>query len=118
MLRLTLGEFGHTVIEARDGIEGLASFPTDGVDLVITDIVMPGKEGIEVITELRRRHPQLKILAISGGGRVGSKDYLSIATFLGAAKVLEKPFSNAELRAAISELLPPAGSAWGETKQS
>lgn len=111
MLRLTLAEFGHTVIEARNGIEGLASFPADGVDLVITDIVMPGKEGIEVITELRRLHPQLKILAISGGGRVGSKDYLSIATFLGAAKVLAKPFTAQELVAAINELLPPPVSA-------
>jgi DNA-binding response OmpR family regulator len=111
MLRLTLVEFGHTVIEAHNGIKGLARFPADGVDLVITDIVMPGKEGIEVIMELRLLHPQLKILAISGGGRVGSKDYLSIATFLGAAKVLAKPFSAQELLAAISELLPPAVSA-------
>lgn len=107
MLRLTLTEFGHTVIEARDGVEGLAIFPPGGVDLVITDIVMPGKEGIEVIIELRRLHPQLKIMAISGGGRVGPNDYLRIASYLGAAKVLAKPFSNQELLAVIDELLPP-----------
>ena len=107
MLRLTLGEFGHTVIEARDGIEGLAKYPADGVDLVITDIVMPGKEGIEVIMELRLLYPQLKIIAISGGGRVAPTDYLRIATFLGAARMLAKPFYNLDLLAAIDELLPP-----------
>ncbi|MES1194663.1 MAG: response regulator, partial [Opitutus sp.] len=110
MLRITLAEFGHTVTEARNGIEGLAIFPATGVDLVITDIVMPGKEGIEVIQELRLLHPQLKIIAISGGGRVGPSDYLRIALFLGAARVLAKPFSNQELLLMIEELLPPAAS--------
>ncbi len=108
MLGLTLAHYGHTVIEARNGVEGLAKYPADGVDLVITDIVMPGKEGIELIVELRQLHPQLKILAMSGGGRIGSKDYLRIAKFLGASVVLAKPFSSAELLAAIDELLPPA----------
>jgi len=111
MLRLTLAEFGHVVIEASNGIEGLALYPAGGVDLVITDIIMPGKEGIEVIMELRLRHPHLKIMAISGGGRVDSKDYLRIAKFLGASKVLGKPFSNEELLAALNELLPPATAA-------
>jgi CheY-like chemotaxis protein len=107
MLRLTLVEFGHEVIEARNGLEGLALFPTSGADLVITDIIMPGKEGVEVIIELRRLHPRLKIMAISGGGRVGPTDYLRIASYLGAAKVLAKPFSNEELLVALNELLPP-----------
>lgn len=105
MLRLTLAEFGHTVIEAGNGVEGLAKFPAEGVDLVITDIVMPEKEGIEVIMELRKKHPQLKVMAISGGGRIGSVDYLLIAKFLGAAKVLAKPFSNQELMMTVNDLL-------------
>lgn len=109
VLRLTLDEFDHTVIEASNGIEGLANYPAEGVDLVITDIVMPGKGGIEVIKELRQRHPELKIMAMSGGGRSDSKDYLSIATLLGAAKVLAKPFSSQDFLAALSELLPPSG---------
>jgi CheY-like chemotaxis protein len=108
MLRLTLTEFGHAVTEARDGVQGLALFSAGEIDLVITDIVMPGKEGIEVINELRLLDPALKIIAISGGGRVGPMDYLRIASFLGAAKVLAKPFSNEELLAALNELLPPA----------
>ena len=108
MLRLTLAEFGHTVIEASNGVEGLKKFPAEGVDLVITDMVMPEKEGIEVITELRKRHPQLKIIAISGGGRIGPGDYLRIAKFLGAAKILAKPFSSLELMLAVDALLLPA----------
>ena len=107
MLRLTLAEFGHTVIEAGNGIDGLAVLPASGVELVITDIVMPGKEGIEVIMEIRRLYPQLKVIAISGGGRVGPTDYLRIASYLGAARVLAKPFSNEDLLTAVNELLPP-----------
>jgi CheY-like chemotaxis protein len=108
MLRLTLTEFGHTVTEARNGKEGLDKFADSHADLVITDIVMPEKEGIEVIVELRNRQPELRIMAISGGGRIDSQDYLSIARFSGASKVLAKPFSSEELMSAIAELLPPA----------
>jgi CheY-like chemotaxis protein len=108
MLRLTLTEFGHTVTEARNGNEGLDKFADSHADLVITDIVMPEKEGIEVIMELRKRQPQLRIMAISGGGRIDSQDYLRIARFSGANKVLAKPFSSEELMSAIAELLPPA----------
>ena len=86
MLRLTLVHFGHTVIEARDGKEGLELFQDANVDLLITDIVMPEKEGLEVLMELRKKHPPVKIIAISGG------DYLHMAKLMGAAKVLAKPF--------------------------
>ncbi len=106
MLRLTLTQFGHTVLEARNGKEGLAMFPDAAAELVITDIVMPEKEGLELMGELHQLQPGLKIIAISGGGRVSAVDYLNIARFLGAAKVLAKPFSNQELLAAITELLP------------
>jgi CheY-like chemotaxis protein len=108
MLRLTLTQFGHVVTEARNGKEGLDKFADSHADLVITDIVMPEKEGIEVIMELRQRQPELKIIAMSGGGRIGPVDYLRIAGFLGAVKGLTKPFSNEVLLAAIDELLPPA----------
>lgn len=108
MLRLTLAQFGHTVVEASNGKEGLALFAASSFDLVITDIVMPEKEGLEVMMDLRKLQPQLKIIAISGGGRISAVDYLSIARFLGAAKVLAKPFSNEALQQAIDELLPPA----------
>ena len=99
MLRLTLVHFGHTVIEARDGKEGLELFQDANVDLLITDIVMPEKEGLEVLMELRKKHPPVKIIAISGG------DYLHMAKLMGAAKVLAKPFSTNVLIEAIDELL-------------
>ena len=114
MLRLTLVHFGHVVIEARDGREGLELFTDANADLVITDIVMPDMEGLEVVMEKRKKKPSLKIIAISGGTRNRSAGYLHTAKALGASKVLEKPFSNGELMEAINKLLPgtepiPAG---------
>ena len=103
MLRLTLVHFGHTVIEARDGKEGLELFQDANVDLLITDIVMPEKEGLEVLMELRKKHPPVKIIAISGG------DYLHMAKLMGAAKVLAKPFPTNVLIEAIDELLADGG---------
>ena len=105
MLRLTLTHFGHTVIEARDGKEGLELFERSNADLVLTDIVMPEKEGLEVLMELRKKHPAVKVIAMSGGDRKGVAGYLQMATLLGAARVLNKPFSNKVLMAAIFELL-------------
>ena len=106
MLRLTLVHFGHTVIEARNGKEGLERFQHANVDLVITDIVMPEKDGLEVLMELRERHPSVKIIAISGAD---SGDYLDSARLMGAAKVLLKPFTNERLMTAINALLPAEG---------
>jgi len=107
MLRLMLVHHGHTVMEARDGHEGLQLFPSTHADLVITDIVMPEQEGIEVVMALRSEHPGLKIIAISGGGRTNAaEDYLQLARRLGADLTLAKPFASAALLAAIQELLP------------
>jgi DNA-binding response OmpR family regulator len=109
MLRMTLALMGDVVIEARNGAEGLAMFHDENVDLLITDIVMPEKEGLEVLMELRHIRPPVKVIAISGGGRKNAVDYLEIAKLMGAGKVLAKPFSNAELVAAIDELLAGGG---------
>ena len=78
-------------------------------DLVITDMVMPEKEGLEVIKEIRSLFPSLKIIAISGGGRVNPTDYLRMAKFLGATKALAKPISSEALLGAIIETLLPIG---------
>lgn len=109
MLCLTLTQSGHSVIEARNGKEGLQQFAHANADLVITDIVMPEKEGLEVLMELRKKQPPVKIIAISGGGRQNTSDYLHVAKLMGASKVLAKPFSSDALIAAISELLPADG---------
>ena len=102
--RLTLA--GHTVIEAADGREGLDRFRRVGADLVVTDIVMPETEGLEVLRQIRTAQPPVPVIVISGGGLGSGKDYLAMATMLGAAKVLLKPFPPAMLIAAITELLP------------
>ena len=113
MLRQTLTHFGHTVIEARNGKEGLELFPHAEADLVITDIVMPEVEGIEVLMTLRNMEPPVKMIAMSGGGRVSAANYLHMAKQLGAAKVLAKPFSSEALMAAINEVLTDAPGAVG-----
>jgi CheY-like chemotaxis protein len=109
VLRENLELAGHTVIEARDGNEGLDLFRQAGADLVITDIVMPEREGLEVLRALRTSHPDLKIIAMSGGGQGSGAAYLEVARVLGAAKVLLKPFPTAVLLATIDELLPADG---------
>jgi YesN/AraC family two-component response regulator len=111
VLRLMLAQFGHTVIEARNGREGMELFTHANADLVITDIVMPEKEGLEVLREMREIHPPVRIIAISGGGRVNPKDYLRMAKFLGAAGVLAKPISSEALIATINEVLLPSDGA-------
>ena len=106
VLRMTLAYFGHTVIEACDGNEGLALFPQANADLVITDLVMPEKNGTEVIMELRKKSPPVKIIAMSGGDRGNGANSLGAAKAAGAAKVLAKPFSHKILIEVISDLLP------------
>ena len=100
-----LGRYGYNVFPATDGVEGMKIYEKSIPDLVITDIVMPEKEGIEIITELRAREPKPKIIAISGGGRLGPEEYLPIALMLGADQVLEKPFLPKELIANVRELI-------------
>lgn len=118
MLRLTLARMGHVVIEARDGNEALQHCRAELPDLVITDVIMPGKEGLETIGELRRVHPAVKVIAMSGGGRVMADDYLKIAKLMGAASTLAKPFSAESLAAEIATVLGtgPSAAPPGPTK--
>ena len=107
MLRRKLVNLGHEVREARNGKEAEKSFEQETPDLVITDLVMPEKEGLETIRDLRRRHPGVRIIAMSGGGRIDPLDYLQIAKAMGAARVLPKPFADEDLVEAIEEVLTP-----------
>lgn len=91
-VRLALEDAEHEVDEATNGAEGLDQLKSQLADLVVTDIFMPEKEGLETIDEIRRDYPQIKIIAISGGGRIDPQDYLEIARQLGADHVLFKPF--------------------------
>jgi len=96
---------GHEVVEAPDGEVGLELFRAKPTDLVITDILMPNKEGIETIREFRRDFPELKIIAMSGGGRVDSNAYLNLAKKFGATRVYEKTADWSRLVKMVSEVL-------------
>lgn len=107
--RTILGESlrraGYEVREARDGRQGLKLYRDRTADLIITDLIMPEKEGLEMIQEVRRLRPDVKIIAISGGSRDGSSDYLKIAKAFGARQVLAKPFTRDEMLNSINEVL-------------
>jgi len=109
MLRRILEKEGHVVFEAEDGGEGVAVCENDPVDLVITDILMPNKDGLETILALRSNKPGVKIIAMSGGGQgMPSEGCLILASDLGADAVLQKPMSKSDLLATIAQLLPHA----------
>jgi CheY-like chemotaxis protein len=95
---------GYAVSVAADGEEALRLQRDLPAAVVITDIYMPGKEGIETIYELRKQFPQTKIIVMSGGSRVTGVDYLQVARELGAVKALKKPFTPGELIEAVREL--------------
>lgn len=105
MLRQMLERAGYEVSEATDGEKGLKFFRQESADLVITDIFMPEKEGIETIFELKRDFPNVKIIAISGGGRLGGLQYLRAAENAGADQSLVKPFEREELLQAVQDVL-------------
>lgn len=96
---------GFIVREARDGNEAMIQVAVTKPDLVITDIIMPDTEGIETIIQLRRQHPHMPIIAITGGGRTGSKDLLKMAEQFGADRTFAKPFKPAELLKAVHEMI-------------
>ena len=91
VIRVYLESAGHQVAEAGNGVEAIAAQDADPFDLVITDIVMPEKEGVETIIELKRAYPALKIIAISSGGAGRNADYLKLAEEFGADKIIPKP---------------------------
>ena len=105
MVRRALQRVGYTVIEAENGNAALEMLTGASVDLVITDILMPEKDGIETIMAVRRTQPEIKIIAMSGGGRMRPEGYLDVAKDLGAVCVLNKPFDNESLFAAIKDAL-------------
>jgi DNA-binding response OmpR family regulator len=105
MLQQTLTQNGYTVVTASNGAKALLAFEQNPPDLVLTDLMMPEKEGIETILELLRRRPQTKIIAMSGGSRCGPAPFLEIARRVGALYTLAKPFSHDELALAINNVL-------------
>lgn len=96
---------GYDTVTAENGRKGLGLLDSHKPDLVVTDIVMPDIEGIGAIMQIRRRRQPPKIIAISGAGRGGRRDYLSWAKHLGADDVLAKPFRMSEIVALSNRLI-------------
>lgn len=105
MIKKMVEKAGHEADLATNGNEGIELIEKNKPDLVITDIIMPQKEGLETILELRKKHPSMKIIAISGGGRIGAQGYLPSAKLLGADLIFQKPLIQKEFIQAIAQLL-------------
>src|ERR1700760_260563 len=106
MIRMILTRMHHDVVEAQDGNQGVALFQAEQPDLTISDIVMPDKEGIQTILEIRALAPEARIIAMSGGGANLGTSYLTAALKLGANLILSKPFRPAELTAMVEQRRP------------
>jgi DNA-binding response OmpR family regulator len=105
MLKLSLTRRNFTVFEAENGKSAIAHFKPTITDLVVTDLIMPEEDGLKVVIKLRELKPSIKIIAISGGGKVGPGSYLNLAKALGADAIYSKPFSINDLIAKIEQLL-------------
>ncbi len=107
-MALILEGAGYHVTTAEDGKKGLSRMRVEEPDLIITDIVMPEKEGIETIQEIVANRPQAKIIAVSGGGRSNNMNFLHLAKILGANEVLAKPFEPEDLIVCVSRCIEAA----------
>ena len=105
LFRSVLEREGYEVQDAPDGKQGILKYRENPADLIIMDIIMPEKEGLEAIMELKRDFREVKIIAISGGGQIRAEDYLMIAKNMGAMQSLSKPVERFALLKAVSELI-------------
>ena len=105
LFRNVLTDAGYEVMGATNGIEALKILEDQSVDLVITDILMPEKEGVETITEIKQKYPDMRVIAISGGGRVKYFMPLVIAAKAGADRALHKPIEPDDLLKAVREVM-------------
>ncbi|MEK9970726.1 MAG: response regulator [Ferrovibrio sp.] len=105
ILRRHLEANGHAVTLAANGEQGLALLGEGSFDIVLTDILMPQRDGVEVLREAKRRWPDLPVIAVSGGGWIGATELLAMAERLGADKVLQKPVRRDDLISAVDAAL-------------
>ncbi len=105
MLTQVMQRDGHTVMQAEDGEVAMKLFRQQPADIIITDLLMPNKEGLELISEARDTAPAVGIIAYSGGGKMQPDSYLQFASGLGADRVFTKPVPITELSMAVTELL-------------
>lgn len=109
VMKLGLEKAGLQVDTAADGKQAMASLRRQAYDWVVTDIVMPDCDGLELVQMARQRHPAVRVIAMSGGDMGRTSNYLQMARYLGAAHVLQKPFGYAELVALIVGPARPPG---------
>jgi CheY-like chemotaxis protein len=107
LLQGVLEAADYEVTTAIDGEQAIRLLALQKFSLVLTDLLMPNKDGIEVVGELRKKYPTIPVIVMSGGGRLPQGDYLRMVKIYGAHAVLPKPFSNATMLKAIADLLPP-----------
>nr|MBF0221913.1 response regulator [Desulfobulbaceae bacterium] len=105
IFRQILETEGHTVDTAGDGQEGIEIFRNHQADLIITDMVMPVKDGLRTIIELEKEFQNVKVIAISGGGIIEPDRYLSLAESIGTKKTLTKPIKKEDLLRAVNDVL-------------
>jgi len=105
MVRVILDDDLYDIQDAANGLEAKALLEKQSFDLIITDVIMPDCDGIELVMETRRKRPGTKVIVMSGGGRVRAGHYLDLAGKLGATRVFEKPFDTADLRQTVQKLL-------------
>jgi DNA-binding response OmpR family regulator len=107
LLKIALEQSGHTAFTATNGKTGLQAACDEPFDLIITDVLMPEKDGLELILELKKHKPDVKVIAISGGGVLHSEDCLKMAKLFGAQHVMGKPLDIKELVKVANELISP-----------
>lgn len=110
-IRFALEEAGFRVDEAESGVDGCRAAADGDFDLMITDILMPDKDGIETIIEVKRTRPDLQILAMSGGGKIDGGEFLNLARRLGVNDTIGKPFQIGALLAKVGRLCADGGEA-------
>lgn len=101
--------WGFSVTQTADGVQGVKLFNAEPTDLVLTEIVLPDQDGITTVKELRRAHPDVGIIAMSGKLAVAPDLYLKIAAAFGANRTLRKPFDLSALQTAIEDVLAESG---------
>jgi len=107
VVRRALEQDGHEVFDASDGELGMEILESHSFDVVITDIFMPGQDGIVTLRQVRKRFPEVKVIVISGGDSTGMMDLREDAELLGAVKSLQKPFNAREIMDVVRSVLGP-----------
>ncbi len=105
VLKAMLEKEGHLVTEAEDGVKAVKGYDRNLIDLVITDIFMPEKEGVQTVRELMKENPDIKIIAVSGGSSSANYDSLDWIKMFGVKYTFTKPFNAKAILAAVDDLL-------------